>query len=407
MWCVLRSDSKSIARVFVAAVYLVVAMASAQAKPFYLYLTYPDNPSTTITVNYQTERPVPESTVRYDTASHKRDKGAYTHQADGSTLQIPGLPVKRTIHTITLRGLEPNTTYYFTAGSVQDGFTEERSFKTIPSGDEPIRFITGGDMDSTPRTQALLKQAANKAPLFVIVGGDIAYANGELSNYKAWDRWMSNWEKFMVAPDGRTIPVVIAIGNHEVNDSESPDPKKRAPFFFEYFGRQSDLTYYARNFGANIALFVLDSGHLAPYDDAQKEWLQQALEKNKDVRYRFAVYHVPLYPSHRPFDAEGSKAGRTHWLPLFDQYKLTAAFEDHDHTLKRTHLLRDNKVAPDGTLYIGDGSFGVDPREIEGGLRWYEATAAGTSHFWVVDVAPDKVTYTAIGQDGTTLDQYP
>jgi hypothetical protein len=389
------------------AVCLIAFAAFAQAKPFFLYLTYPDNPSTTITVNYQTQRPVKESTVRYDTKSHKRDRGGYTHQADGSTLQVPGLPVERTIHTITLRGLLPDTTYYFTAGSVQDGFTEERSFRTVPSGDEPIRFITGGDMDSTPRTQALLKQAAKKDPLFVVVGGDIAYANADVQNYKAWDRWFSNWEKFMVAPDGRTIPVVAAIGNHETNKSESPDPKLRATFYFEYFGRQSELTYYERTFGANIALLVLDSGHIAPHDGAQKEWLRQTLEKNKDVRYRFAVYHVPLYPSHREFEGERSQLGRTHWLPLFDEYKLTAAFENHDHTLKRTHLLRDGKIALDGTLYIGDGSFGADPREIEGGLRWYEATASGTSHFWVVDVSTSGVTYQAIGKDGMTLDQYP
>lgn len=402
----LKNDANCISRAIIVAIGLLVFVVAAQAKPIYLYLTYPGDPSTSITVNYQTERPVKDSTVRYDIKSRKHLRG-YDYQAEGTTLQVPGLPVERTIHTITLRGLKPNTKYYFTAGSVQDGFTEERSFVTVPSGDEPIRFITGGDMDSTPITQSLLKQAAKKDPLFVVVGGDIAYANADVKNYRQWDRWFSNWEKFMVASDGRTIPIVAAIGNHETNKSDSPDPKRRATFYFEYFGRQSELTYYERKFGSNIALFVLDSGHIAPHDGAQRDWLHQALERNKDVPYRFAVYHVPLYPSHRDYEGKGSVAGRTHWLPLFDQYKLTAAFENHDHTLKRTHLLRGNEVSAEGTLYIGDGSFGVDSREIEGGLRWYEAVASQTSHFWVVDVSPAGVTYTAIGTDGRTVDQYP
>ncbi|MBX7254928.1 MAG: fibronectin type III domain-containing protein [Candidatus Hydrogenedentes bacterium] len=402
----LKNELSSISRAFIATVSLLVLVVSAQAKPIYLYLTYPGDPSTSITVNYQTERPIKDSTVRYDTKSRKHLRG-YSYQAEGTTLQVPGLPVERTIHTVTLRGLKPDTNYYFTAGSVQDGFTEERWFRTVPAGDEPIRFITGGDMDSTPLTQALLKQAAKKDPLFLVVGGDIAYANADVQNYKQWDRWFDNWEKLMITPNGRTIPVVTAIGNHETNKSDSPDPKERARFYFEYFGRQSELTYYERKFGSNIALFVLDSGHIAPHDGAQREWLNQALERNKDVPYRFAVYHVPLYPSHRDFEGKGSVLGRTHWLPLFDQYKLTAAFENHDHTFKRTHLLRGNQVSPDGTLYIGDGSFGVDPREIEGDLRWYEAKALQTGHFWVIDVTPAGVTYTAFGKDGELIDKFP
>lgn len=43
--------------------------------------------------------------------------------------------------------------------------------------------------------------------------------------------------------------------------------------------------------------------------------------------------------------------------PLFEEYELTAAFENHDHTYKRTHRIRDGWWIPRGVLYLGDGAW--------------------------------------------------
>jgi glutamate dehydrogenase (NADP+) len=207
----------------------------------------------------------------------------------------------------------------------------------------------------------LLQQAAKFDPAFGVIGGDIAYANGEFYAYRTWDAWLRNWEDSMVAPDGRMIPVVAAIGNHETNDIESPDPTKVAPFFFAYFGQQAGRTYFDMQFGPNLAIIALDSGHIVPHAD-QTDWLSDTLAKYEHIPHRYAVYHVPLYPSHRPVEGDYSVRGRELWGPIFDQYNLTGAFENHDHTLKRTHPIRANEVAEDGIVYIGDGSMGRPPR---------------------------------------------
>ena len=92
-------------------------------------------------------------------------------------------------------------------------------------------------------------------------------------------------------------------------------------------------------------------------------------------------------------------------MPLFDKHGLTAAFENHDHVLKRTKLLKNNKVDPDGTLYLGDGCFGQYRRPLsEENHRWYHEKTQSIEHFWLVDVTKEGVTYRAISPTGELLD---
>jgi hypothetical protein len=391
--------------IMMAAVACLALSATAWAEPRHVYLTYSSDPATTMDVNFHSNGIQDNAEVYWDTESREGKRRRYTHQADATSTVFEGLRVERTVHTGSLIGLEPDTTYYFIAGNRKEGYCEERSFRTIPNDGSPIRFVTGGDMGVTKAAIRLMKEAAKLEPYFCAIGGDIAYANGEFYAYRTWDAWLRNWENNMVTPSGHMIPVVAAIGNHETNDIESPDPATMAPFFYAYFGQQANSTYFDMQFGPNLALLALDTGHVVPHAD-QTEWLSQTLGKYKDVPYRYTIYHVPLYPSHRDFEGDYSARGREHWAPVFDEYALTGSFENHDHVLKRTHPIKGNKVDPTGTVYFGDGSFGRDPRTVDDERRWYEAMAKAVFHFWVVDVASDGVTYSAIDHTGAELDTY-
>lgn len=51
------------------------------------------------------------------------------------------------------------------------------------------------------------------------------------------------------------------------------------------------------------------------------------------------------------------------WGSIFDQYKLNAAFENHNHFIKLTKPLNNNEpVTEEGVLYLGDGAIGADLR---------------------------------------------
>jgi hypothetical protein len=202
------------------------------------------------------------------------------------------------------------------------------------------------------------------------------------------------------------IPMVTAIGNHEINDYVSIVPEICAPWYTALFSRQGPNVYHSLRVGDNAVFFLLDTAHIAPHGGAQAEWLESELKGYGDVPFKLAAYHVPLYPAHREYEGGDSIAGRTHWAPLFDQYHLTVAFEHHDHVFKRSKPLKANQVDETGTVYLGDGCFGRGPRTVEPEPRWYNEKEAAVPHFWLVDVATKKLEFEAIDNDGKSIDKF-
>ena len=391
----------------VAVLAIMLLGPKVQAAPRHVYLTWQGDTSRTMTVNYQTFQPSATSTVYYDTKPRGGRPEAYRHQTTGAAHQLPGLEDGRWIHWVELTKLSPGKTYYFIAGDPQNGFTAERQFRTVPSGSQDLRFIIGGDMNIGPAVASLLQHAARLSPAFGVVGGDIAYANDMLTNYAKWDAWIDHWETNMITPAGLTIPMVLDIGNHEIRSGSKTQSPTNAQFFFGYFAQDRERSYRVCTFGKNLALFLLDSGHAAAHDGAQAAWLDTQLAAHAHVPHRMAAYHVPLYPSHRAYDGAGSVKGREAWLPIFDKHRLNTAFEHHDHTFKRTHRLRGNQPDAAGTLYLGDGCFGVGARPVDKDLRWYQAKAASLQHFWCVDVTSRRAEYRAYDIEGKVFDVYP
>ncbi|HAV13016.1 MAG TPA: hypothetical protein DCX06_05925, partial [Opitutae bacterium] len=338
--------------------------------------------------------------------SREGDVDAYSNSATGIVFSIDGL-TDRKVARVELGGLEPDTTYYVCV--VIDGMPvlPEVKVHTIPSDDSPIRFVTGGDMGVSEDTRILLKNAATHDPMFAVIGGDIAYANGKLESVGKWDAWLNFYTQEMVTTDGFQIPIVLAIGNHEVMGGFNK-PKEHAPFFFGFFGQDLEKSYFKRQFGENLALLVLDSGHVTKHE-AQVDWIRETLKQAESVNYTSAVYHVPLYPSHRDFMGHFSDQGRQYWAPVFDEFSLTVAFENHDHTFKRSHFIKNGKVAKkgEGTLYLGDGCWGRKTRPVDPDLRWYLDVAGAIQHFWVVDVSTDKMVYRAVDIENKVVDVYP
>ncbi|HOJ33407.1 MAG TPA: metallophosphoesterase family protein [Candidatus Hydrogenedentes bacterium] len=388
-------------------VVLFVLSVAAVGQPKHVYLTYSDDPATSIDINLLIVRKSPGVSVYWDSQPHNGEKEKYAHCTEATYYKtVLEILDRRALYVAALKNLAPGQTYYFIAGDEKNGFSEEKSFRTMRGGMAPFRFVTGGDMNIYPRTEKLAKLAGEQDPDFVAVGGDLPYANGLFAEYNDWDEWFRIWNTYIVGRDGRMIPIVAAIGNHEVNSYESDNIELRSPFFVSLFGRQGESIYFSRKLSDYAVLFVLDTGHLFPHDGAQLDWLKTEFEKFKDVKYKFALYHVPLYPTHRPYEGPASVAGRTYWGPLFDQYGLTVGFENHDHVFKRSKPLRGNQVVRKGTVYVGDGTFGVEPRTVDPQPRWYNEKEGSIAHFWVVDVTPKKVSLKAIDEDGKTIDAF-
>ncbi len=398
------------------ALYLSLLFLTASvsfAAPRHVYLTWQhEETADNITVNYQTmtgaEPTPPVSEVLYDTESRGGDPTKYQFKAAGSSHKIQDLEDKRDVHWVDLTGLTPGATYYFIAGDAAHGYTAERKFRTISPYAESIRFVTGGDIGVSKDAITLFQHAAKQYPAFGLVGGDIAYANDDLKQIGRWDALLDNWETNMVTPDGFTVPMVMAIGNHEVRGGFSQSPAASRcylGFFAQGFGESK--TYYSRRFGKNVAILALDSGHLASVGGDQSTWADSKLTQYRTVPHRFTVYHVPLYPSHREYEGPQSVMGRKFWGPIFDKHDITAAFENHDHTFKRSKRLRAGVPDPSGILYLGDGCWGQGARSVEPKTRDYLDKQGSIQHFWRVDVMGDRVEYRAVNKAGVVFDVYP
>lgn len=361
------------------------------------YLTWQGDPSTTVTINYHTAQASASSVITYGT-----DANPETHnlRAEGISHQIPGLVDGRFVNSVELTGLKPGQVYYFNLAGI--GATEKTyAFRTIEDGDVALRFAIGGDTLATGIFERLLGQVAARSPRFVVIGGDLAYANGDVNQIERWNTWFKCWHQHDTTPEGLLIPLVLAIGNHEINDSEG-SPEERAPFYFGFFP-QGGKTFFSRRFGANFGMIILDSGHIvAP--EAQAGWLEDQIKECSSLPLLAAVYHVPLYPSHRDFNDSRSVSERASWLPFFDACQLSVGFEHHDHDFKRSKRLRNNELNPEGTLYLGDGNAGVLPRKPNNNL-WYLEKSGRDSHFWIVDVKRDEMRFSAINIQGEVFDE--
>ncbi len=379
-------------------------LAAGCVSPDGVYLTYDTHDtSSSIVVNWMSQGRGEASEVYYDTTSHAGDRAAYAMQTTGERRALLGKET-RFIHSVALSGLEPDTDYFVVAGNGEDGYSREFKFRTLPNDGAPVRLIVGGDQGPTFTARQLLSEASQYEPHAVVIGGDIAYANGEPGNLAVWDAWFWNYRHRMETPDGYTVPLMLAIGNHEVNDEEGT-PEEIAPWFYGLF-KQADTPYFTRAAGAHTTLFFLDTGHTHDHEGAQRDWLAAALNEYEDVPNKLAVYHEGLFPSYRPFEKSAAERARKAWQPLFDAHGLDLGFEHHDHTFKRTKPIIGSEVDEAGTVYLGDGSFGIGTRPIRNGDLWYMEKASPTPHFWVIDLKPGHITARAVDRKGNVFDEY-
>jgi acid phosphatase type 7 len=399
----------------------------------HLYLTWQrENTSTNITVNIHTINNVDEIDLYYDVESktnsllpyklHKHSKGKHFFK-------------DRYIFHIELEDLIPGKTYYFTLKTSLDSFSEEKKFTTIPSSFESLRLIEGGDWENPSEAIKLCKVAAKYNPQAIILGGDYPDNVYSLEDYLKWDRWLDSYSSNLIPEDGRLIPLILAIGNHDVVGGFNQTCFD-APFYFNYFpqSQYKNESFFLKFFGDDIALFILDSGHCYEYFGEQYNWLKTNLQANRNKPIKIAIYHVPIFPSVRFSDenfsyrllfplakfsyknlnfsmllSNQSLQGKKYWLPLFDKYELTAAFEHHDHTLKRTKPIRFGMIHPNGTVYLGDGGWSpkIQYIPIQSYLSTYFAKCLGhVQFFWLIEVTKNKILYRAISQNNEIIDEY-
>ncbi len=359
-------------------------------EPSTLFLTWHKDPTTTMVVQWiGTRGETADTTIQYTA-----DPAAWAPRAPRTAAptppaaNAPGTPATKEpaakkiewmlqktaakpypmtdfqVFRAELTGLTPNTDYAFKIGKSSGTYR----FRTMPAkATDTITFVSGGDVGINSAAVANNIMAARQNPHFAIVGGDLGYDNGR--SVEVSIAFIRNWSRTMIDSEGRLIPMVTCIGNHEVDGGYARN-RAKSPFYLALFdGIYPETTYNTLDFGDYLSLVLLDTEHLCDIGGEQTSWLDKALRTREDLPHTIVVNHVPAYPSHRnPIGtpAKGDKKAtkgtgeenRKHWVPLFDKYRVPLVLEHHDHTFKRTKPLLGGLPHDNGVLYLGDGSWG-------------------------------------------------
>jgi len=411
---------------------IVHGQERAGNKSFYdpvaLFLTWQSDPTTTMTIDWHVLESEDRTFLEY-----RKLQGSWNGPLEATVIDFPYS--ERTIHRVELIGLEPGSVYEFRFGESSKIY----NFRTMPSDlSSPVRVAVGGDTMHRQRWMEKTSQQAMKHDIdFVLILGDLAYADAlppeqqrhrDPQTPRAENQWYSFFEAYkntLISDDYRVVPMVVTIGNHEVLggyyfrddrrplDLEYKDTdewrQKAAPYFFSLFATPGLPGYNVLDFSDYMSLILLDSDHVTPVGD-QNPWLEQILKDRMHIPHVFPAYHVPAYPSVRDYNDRVQSTIRENWVPIFERNGIEVAFEAHDHAYKRTHPIRDGRIASNGIVYIGDGAWGTETREI--GSRqehnaWYIAKAAPKRHFILMTLHGTHRHFKMISSTGEIIDEFP
>jgi 3',5'-cyclic AMP phosphodiesterase CpdA len=355
-----------------------------------LYLSWYGDPTTTMTIQWHSD--LDEDDIHYQRSGGPKATVTGTHHLFRKEEIF--------IHAATLEGLEPDTEYSFWINDELELYRFRTAPATLAS---PLRFVIGGDLYLSPKLFRKMSQTLLQLdPLFAVLGGDLAYAIGHpfkllTSPSRQWRNFLADWKETLVTANNRLIPFLVVPGNHDI----SPDNYE---MFFSLFAFPKKELYRAIDFGSYLSLILLDTGHFQPIDGRQTLWLKNALSTRSSGPYLFAVYHEAAYPSHYSYTGTTPQKIRANWCPLFEEYRVQAAFEHHNHAYKKTYPLKGDAIDPGdpgGTLYFGDGCWGATPRSTI--KHWYLDQHARKNNAYFVELGPRSTSIKAIGLNGEVL----
>lgn len=365
--------------------------------PDTLFLSWQQDPTTTMTVQWIAPQSMADHAIQYSTVDAPVVQMA-------KTITKPFSQTDLKVYRSEITGLKPGTEYQFQIGKADKVYR----FRTMPSkATDTLQFVSGGDAGIGEHAINTNILAAKQEPYFALIAGDLAYDNGK--DPGTFYKFLQNYCQHMVDAKGRMIPMLSCLGNHEVNGGYKGKSSDAPNYMSVFDGFFNEKTYGVFDIGDYMSLVLLDTGHLSPIIGEQTNWLKKTLEDRQDRPHLIVANHVPAYPSYRAPESANAGPGtgaeqREHWCPLFERYNVDVVLEHHDHTFKRTHPLTNGLRDRYGVLYLGDGSWGKlrEPKTPE--ERPYLAAVSAAYHMTLHRLEGDQRFHMAITDTGRIAD---
>jgi len=304
-----------------------------------------------------------------------------------------------TCHSVLLQDLAPGTTYTYDV--LKDGTNAGKgTLTTFPQGEHPFSFAVLGDTQGTdnPAHQAVVQTVIAEKPDLVFNTGDLV-SDGR-DSYGWADFFQVNRELM------HSVPYYPALGNHDRHSS----------LFFGFFALPGNEAYYSFDRGA-AHFVVLDSPGLPDpetnqpltkeehqrldqahqeYWQQQLSWLKEDLAAHPEARYVFVFFHYPPY-SVLKSRTQGLAAFRATFGTIFQDYRVSAVFNGHDHHYHR--------ALAGGVQFVTAGVGGGRPRPTDAAPLPESVKYASVSGHVSVKVG-EQASVRVIGLDGSLVDSF-
>ncbi len=245
---------------------------------------------------------------------------------------------------VTLDGIEENTLYYYKwygDNGWSNAYKYEskgfESFKMLVVGDIQIGGQSYDNSDEQSRVgyvwQSVLDEALTKNPdiSFLLSPGDNT-STGEAAD---------EWQTLLMPPYVRSLPLALAIGNHD-KKGMTYEYYTHMPneFFGEYF-EGLDRDFWFRYGDVLYLMFDACSGSAADH----KAMAEEAIAQNSDAKWRIGVMHQGLYaPGIAMLEPETNILLNAVFQPIFEMYDLDMVFTGHTHMQGRSNFISDGLV---------------------------------------------------------------
>ncbi len=353
-------------------------------------LVWNTDPETSVTLAWD-QLQNSKAEVFFDTKDWGRKYWKYKHQKRPS---VKNSKYGMNSQFALLDELQPGTNYFFVIKD-EFGVSKRYWFKTAPSEPSAFSFIVGGDTKSEglplEAGRATNRMVGKLRPLFVMFNGD--FTSGSGTDDANWHQWLNDWQQMTTTSDGRMIPVFPVHGNHENGDKVNLHYIFNSP----YHNNDSSSIYFSTTIGGN-QLHIIALNSEIQIDGAQKEWLENDLKENVNCTFKIAGFHKPFRP-HTTRKRENDFLYEQ-WVWLFDKYGLDVAIDADSHMHKITYPVRPDTLSSEsymgfvrddknGTMYIGEGSWGASPRANDDDKPWTIASGSFNQAKWI-HVFPDE-----------------
>lgn len=379
--------------------YVSPTNAAGQTYTFsgpYPYLTYKNNTTNSIVINWWNSAATGNSSVEYGTTS-----------SYGSTVSNSSVS---NFHHIELTGLTPGTTYHYKINSSDGTVGQDETCVTAPNNADNFTFAVFGDTraDDTPGSQsyhdrhkAECDHIASKNIKFALHTGDLVNKGSEASDYIPFFWAEQNLTR------GRAL--MPSMGNHEVQSNGLSYYT-----YFDLFGPASmPNNGLSMDSKARVYSFDYGSAHIVSLSSYQVNiqnqatWLDAdlaAAKSNPAVEWLFVFMHFPIYTAS---GYAGEPNERQYWAPILDKYNVDMVFAGHNHSYERTYPIYNGQKAAAGTYYVTCGLGGAPFDTFDSGAvdaplieKWYTNKTLSA----YITISQGVLTMQAISVDNTVQD---